>query len=983
MRAFFILLFVPLGSALFAQNLIQNNGFENGITWWSPTLWTRDANTGRIDIVDSTSSEGTKSLRLEHWGSQDYAFMYSSSFPAVSGDYYVLSADIRAEKIKNWADISVALFSSSGKSINWDYGSKRFAQIQGAFVRYTSRFLIPDSTAYFQVRCIGYDSTLIFIDNVSLTKETDVVDKGKYSVVSGDYTIKVTTPGFSVKVTHSSGTSYQIEPLTDFIALKDSVLLKSNQIVATAQFVPEAKNCHIVVEAVQDGFSMEMRADSGFTISSDFIFPGFIKNKPGDHFIVPYAEGLIFPVEEQFPFGDFRFNEWKGTCGFVGVTDFTKGYIIVAEKPFNARLKFFQPTEQSLYAAELLNENSKGVLAYHRKAYYLFSESGGYVGLAQKYRALATQFGYVVPFTQKLNQNSSIRTLQGSVDIYLYAASMNTKSFVDSLYNYGLRDAMLSDEGSWWDYPNRSAVIDMMNARGFLSGRYDIYTDVFPPGGDGYPGDVIVRSDGSLQKGWLARLTDSTTLQGYYRCSKTHKAHANMTVPTELATHHYRFRFIDVEMASGLMECYSATHPTTKKEDGENRYETLRTVKEDYQQVVGSEEAREYTFPVCDFGEGTMSITPPTGSGYDWATPTSDPGADFINYSMNHTKRIPLVSLIYRDCHFSTWYTGDGLSKVPDYWDKKEAFNILYGSMALTVPPSANYWQENKVRYITSNIAVGALLRILEFRKMTDHKFLTDNRDVQMTNFEGFNVTVNFGSSDYAYSDGTNAYVIPQYGYVGSDNTGTVVKVKQNHKTLTAAVTDSLYFISPQEETTFHGVTSSGALSMRRYEHGFRVAFIGEQDSFILETDQLRWRITIVGYTSLGGVPATIDTISPGTYRLHKSGAERFYILTTRFEDVDIRQNKTSVPIKYELKQNYPNPFNPSTCFSFSVGTYGYTSLRVYDVLGREVAVIFSKIIPAGSYTKQWNAEGLSSGIYFYRLQAGSFTDTKKFVLLR
>jgi hypothetical protein len=81
--------------------------------------------------------------------------------------------------------------------------------------------------------------------------------------------------------------------------------------------------------------------------------------------------------------------------------------------------------------------------------------------------------------------------------------------------------------------------------------------------------------------------------------------------------------------------------------------------------------------------------------------------------------------------------------------------------------------------------------------------------------------------------------------------------------------------------------------------------------------------------------------------------------------------------------QNYPNPFNPSTSFSFSVEIYGNISLRLYDVLGREVAVIISKILPAGSYTKQWNAEGLPSGIYFYRLQAGSFTDTKKLVLLR
>jgi hypothetical protein len=170
---------------------------------------------------------------------------------------------------------------------------------------------------------------------------------------------------------------------------------------------------------------------------------------------------------------------------------------------------------------------------------------------------------------------------------------------------------------------------------------------------------------------------------------------------------------------------------------------------------------------------------------------------------------------------------------------------------------------------------------------------------------------------------------------------------------------------------------------MRRFERGFRIAFIGEQDSFILETGQLRWRITIVGYTSLGGVSATIDTISPGTYRLHKSGAERFYILTTRFKDTNVQQNKVSVPIVYELKQNFPNPFNSTTNISFSIRTYGQTTLRVYDVLGREVANIFSEEMSAGSYTRQWDASNMPSGIYFYRLQVGSFTDTKKLVLLR
>jgi hypothetical protein len=86
---------------------------------------------------------------------------------------------------------------------------------------------------------------------------------------------------------------------------------------------------------------------------------------------------------------------------------------------------------------------------------------------------------------------------------------------------------------------------------------------------------------------------------------------------------------------------------------------------------------------------------------------------------------------------------------------------------------------------------------------------------------------------------------------------------------------------------------------------------------------------------------------------------------------------------EYRLNQNYPNPFNPTTTITFSVGTYSYTSLRVYDVLGREVATIVSEKLPAGNYSRQWNAANMPSGIYFYRLQAGSFTQTKKLILLK
>ncbi len=96
-------------------------------------------------------------------------------------------------------------------------------------------------------------------------------------------------------------------------------------------------------------------------------------------------------------------------------------------------------------------------------------------------------------------------------------------------------------------------------------------------------------------------------------------------------------------------------------------------------------------------------------------------------------------------------------------------------------------------------------------------------------------------------------------------------------------------------------------------------------------------------------------------------------------------QNKGSVdmPKVFSLGQNYPNPFNPTTNISFSLPRQSFVSLKVFDLLGREVITIISEVMQAGNYTCKWSAERYTSGVYFYRLEAGTFTETKKLVLLR
>ena len=92
---------------------------------------------------------------------------------------------------------------------------------------------------------------------------------------------------------------------------------------------------------------------------------------------------------------------------------------------------------------------------------------------------------------------------------------------------------------------------------------------------------------------------------------------------------------------------------------------------------------------------------------------------------------------------------------------------------------------------------------------------------------------------------------------------------------------------------------------------------------------------------------------------------------------------ESNLPSQFELLQNFPNPFNPATTIGFAVGTFGHVSLKVYDVLGREVATLVNGELPAGTYQARFDGGNQSSGVYFYRLEGPGFTATRKLLLVR
>lgn len=96
-----------------------------------------------------------------------------------------------------------------------------------------------------------------------------------------------------------------------------------------------------------------------------------------------------------------------------------------------------------------------------------------------------------------------------------------------------------------------------------------------------------------------------------------------------------------------------------------------------------------------------------------------------------------------------------------------------------------------------------------------------------------------------------------------------------------------------------------------------------------------------------------------------------------------VSTNRNDFPNAIFLEQNYPNPFNPTTTIPFSLPSRRYVTLKIFDLIGREVVTLVSEELPAGNHSRQWNAAHMPSGIYFYRLQANGYLETKKLVLLK
>ena len=208
-----------------------------------------------------------------------------------------------------------------------------------------------------------------------------------------------------------------------------------------------------------------------------------------------------------------------------------------------------------------------------------------------------------------------------------------------------------------------------------------------------------------------------------------------------------------------------------------------------------------------------------------------------------------------------------------------------------------------------------------------------------------------------------------------------------NNDYFKSRLTDSIAASSRSMDTT-NFYSDIYPLLQKVKSKGIRVMVFGGDKTKINIEYSPEDSITFFACRLASDLPDSINNVIILNYNLQNKEITCNFVT---LEDVvtSISHGYSPKPEKLILKQNYPNPFNPTTKIEYTIPDVGISlikslvQLKIYDVLGREVVTLVNESKPAGTYSVIWNAVGMPGGIYFYRLQTGSFSETKKLVLMK
>lgn len=745
---------------------ITNGGFENGLADWR-SIWARDAKSATVVVDRETKHTGTASARVEHRGSHDWSFEPNHRIAVQPGDVFDLEVWLKftAERDSN-VTLCVSTYDVKGQAIEWSYGARSIREAVD-WRRVHSRLVVPEGVAAIQPRLIGDGPVKVWLDDYALEKNT-TINFTRRADLPAELTISHETLAVTLNTSNATlavldrRTNQRIgqKPLHPGVMLMDARATNDEIKLTALHTVSGLKiDATIHLEPARSEFTIELNAEGELESSCQFPHP-FV-TKAEDYLVVPMNEGISYPVEDASikPFRLIAYGGHGICMGFWGVTDGRRGHGVIIETPDDASIRIDRLDNRLTIAPEW--DAQRGQFGYSRRLRYVFFAEGGHVAIAKRYREHAKEIGLLKTLKQKREENPNVDLLVGAVNVWCW--DKDSVGIVKEMQGAGIDRILWSNQQT----PDNLRALNELNV---LTSRYDIYQDVMNPENfpkmrylhpdwtsAAWPNDIIIDAHGQWKRGWEVKGKDDKMYPCGVICDSRALDYARKRIPADLATHPYRSRFIDTTTAAPWNECYHKDHPMTRTESRKAKMELLRYVSETSRLVTGCETGHEAAVPFLHYFEGMLSLGPyrVPDAGRDMARIwTEEPPERVVKFQIGHEYRLPLWELVYHDCVVAQWYWGDYNNKLPSLWDKRDLFNVLYGT-----PPMFMFhrglWQKEKERFVRSYNTICPTVRDVGYEEMTDHRFLTQDRSVQQTTFaNGTKVTVNFGTTPYRLPDG-------------------------------------------------------------------------------------------------------------------------------------------------------------------------------------------------------------------------------------
>jgi hypothetical protein len=746
-------------------NLVTNGGFESGLAGWRP-LWTREAGAGSLALDTITVHSGKLSARVEHRGQQDWSLEPALRVPVQPGDVFELEAWLKLASQVGSVTLCVATFAAQGDALDWSYGA-RSLESTSDWQRVRTRFIVPPGVTEIQPRLIGSGPLTVWLDDFSLENTSHVSLAPRANLVPW---LKLTNPALEVSLNTSNaalavldrrtGQRFeQAETAGDMILA--SAVSESNQF--RIRLIQAATGLEITgtvrLEPELPEFTVELSAQGELPGSLQFPHP--FASHPGEYLVVPLNEGISYPVEDRSiePFSLIAYGGHGICMAFWGVTDGERGHMAIIETPDDASIRIGR--RDGLLGIAPQWDAQHGQFGYPRRLRYIFFHHGGHVAMAKRYRAYAQKLGLFKTLAQKRDENPNVDLLVGAVNVWCW--DPDGVRLVKELQLAGIKRIL-------WSNAQSPENLRALNDLGVLTSRYDIYQDVMDPANfpklawqhgdwvtEAWPADIIRKANGDWLRGWGVEGRQGDWFYCGVLCDERAPGYAARRIPADLATHPYRCRFIDTTTAAPWQECYDPHHPMTRSESKAWKMKLLGYISHEGKLVTGSETGHDAAVPFLHYFEGMMSLGPyrVPDAGRDMARIWTNAPERVVKFQLGQQYRLPLWELVYHECVVAQWYWGDYNNKLPMLWDQRDLFNVLYAT-----PPMFMFdrglWQANQARFVQSYRTVCPLVRRVGFSEMTDHRFLTPDRNVQQTSFaNGTTVTVNFGSTAFQFADGT------------------------------------------------------------------------------------------------------------------------------------------------------------------------------------------------------------------------------------